>query len=304
MGMSSRADMTATIAAGARGLVNDYAELLKPRLSSLVLITTVLGFYMGYMGPADGPFFMMLVHTALGTGLVAGGAMVLNQYMERSTDALMERTRERPIPQGRVDARDALAYGMVLAGAGSAYLALLVNGLTAFLGVLTIGSYLLLYTPLKTRTPLCTLVGAIPGAIPPMMGYAAAAGLIDARAWTLFAILFVWQLPHFLAIAWLYREDYARGGQLMLPVVDSDGAQTSRQVLSFSLTLLPVTLVPAVVGMAGAVYFAAALFLGVVFLAFGWRLAVSRTPTAARQLFIVSVLYLPLLLGVMVLDRT
>jgi protoheme IX farnesyltransferase len=215
----------------------------------------------------------------------------------------MRRTMGRPLPSGRLAPGDALAFGVLLCLGGLAYTVMLVNTLTAVLGLLTVVSYLLAYTPLKTRTSLCTIVGAVPGALPPMMGYAAATGAVDARAWALFAILFVWQMPHFLAIAWLYREDYARGGQMMLPVVDPTGRTTARHMVIFSLTLLPVTLAPTLIGMAGLVYFAGAAVLGIVFFGFGALVAASRTLSSARQMFIVSVLYLPLLLGLMVLDR-
>lgn len=282
---------------------SDYIELLKFRLVSLVLLTTVVGYYLGFVGPYDANFFILLVHTVLGTALLAGGSMALNQVMERETDALMRRTRHRPVAAGRLGAAEATIFGIALVVCGAVYLSLLVNVLTGILGVLTVVSYLLMYTPLKTRTPLCTLVGGISGAIPPMMGYTAAAGVITPEAWLLFAILFVWQMPHFLAIAWLYRDDYALGRQLMLPVVDPSGVSTSRQMVSFTLTLLPVTLMPSVIGMTGGIYFAAALVLGLVFLGFALAVAVWRTKRAARAMFIVSVVYLPLLLGFMVIDR-
>lgn len=286
-----------------RSVVGDYVELLKLRLSSLVLVSMVVGFYLGYAGPADVTFFMALLHAVLGTALVAGGAMALNQWMERDSDALMERTRNRPLPSGRIGAGEAFVFGLLISVAGLAYLAVMVNLLTAALAALTIGSYLLLYTPLKRRTPLCTLVGAVPGAIPPMMGYTAATGEVTAIAWVLFAILFVWQMPHFLAIAWLYREDYARGGQMMLPVVDPAGTATARHVILFSLTLVPVTLMPALLGMAGLTYFIGALAAGGVFLAFAVALAVRRTNVLARQVFLASVIYLPALLGLLMFDH-
>lgn len=287
----------------ARARWSDYGELLKARLVSLVLVTTAVGFLMGYVGPYDGVFWTGLLRTILGTALVAGGAMALNQYLERRTDALMARTRSRPLPEGRIAPPEALVFGTVLSLCGIGYLCASVNVLTGALAALTSATYLLLYTPLKTRTPLCTLVGAVSGAIPPMMGYTAAAGLVTAEAWLLFAILFVWQMPHFLAIAWLYREDYAAGRQMMLPVVDPSGTATARQMVSFSLTLLPVTLMPTVVGMTGAVYFFAALVLGLAFLAFAVLVAVTRTKPAARAMFLASVLYLPALLTMMMLDR-
>ena len=302
--MNGGADVKMTQVAVARSAVGDYLDLLKMRLSSLVLVTTVVGFYVGAVGPRDLSFFLLLVHTVLGTALVAGGAMALNQYLERVADGLMERTRNRPLPAGRLMPGEALVFGTVLTLAGLAYLAVAVNMITFLLAALTSFSYLFLYTPLKTRTPLCTLVGAVPGAIPPMMGYAAATGTIDAQAWVLFAILFVWQLPHFLAIAWLYRDDYARGKQMMLPVVDPAGTETARQMVSFSLALLPVTLVPATLNMAGLLYFGGALVLGMGFLAFAVQVARTRTRVAARRMFLASILYLPALLGLLMFDRT
>lgn len=280
-----------------------YLELMKLRLVSLVLVTTAVGFYAGSAGPRDAAFFGQLAQTILGTALLAGGAMALNQVMERETDALMRRTQTRPLPQGRLGVREASAFGAVLVMIGMAYLCLMVKVLTGVLGLVTVGVYLLLYTPLKTRTPWCTLVGAVSGAIPPMLGYTAAAGAITGGAWLLFAVLFVWQMPHFLAIAWLYREDYARGGQKMLPVVDPSGASTARQMVAFAAALLPVTLMPTAIGMAGATYFVGALGLGLVFLGFALGVAVWKTERAARTMFIVSVLYLPVVLGMMMWDK-
>jgi len=278
-------------------------ELMKLRLVSLVLVTTAVGFWVGFVGPHDGAFFARLLWTVLGTAMLAGGAMALNQVMERDTDALMPRTQGRPLPEGRIGVAEASVFGAALSVVGVVHLCLSVNLLTGLLGMLTVGTYLFLYTPLKTRTPLCTIVGAVSGAIPPMMGYTAAAGAMTAEAWLLFAILFVWQMPHFLAIAWLYREDYARGRQMMLPVVDPSGASTSRQMVSFTLALVPVTLMPALIGMAGGAYFAAAALLGLAFLGFALAVAAWRTKRAARAMFIVSVVYLPVLLAVMMVDR-
>lgn len=301
--MSTTVEVKSMAMTAARGGLGDYIELMKLRLSSLVLVTTGVGFCLGFSGQIDFTFFISLCHVVFGTALVAAGAMVLNQYIERESDALMRRTMDRPLPSGRVTSGEALCFGVLLSIVGVFYLLATVNSLSATLAVLTSGSYLFLYTPLKSRTPLCTIVGAIPGAIPPMLGYAASAGVIDRHAWTLFAILFIWQMPHFMAIAWLYREDYTRGRQLMLPVVDPTGSSTARQVISFSLTLLPVTLMPTVFGMAGMTYFAGAVFLGLVFLVFAILMATRRTESAARQLFLTSVLYLPLLLALLVFDR-
>lgn len=286
-----------------RAGLTEYVELLKARLASLVLVTTAIGFLMGHVGPYDAAFLVQLLRTIIGTALVAGGAMTLNQYLERDTDALMARTRNRPLPSGRIAPVEALVFGSVLSVCGVVYLCAAVNPLTGGLGALTSATYLFLYTPLKTRTPLCTIVGAVSGAIPPMMGFTAAAGMITAEAWLLFAILFVWQMPHFLAIAWMYRDDYAAGRQMMLPVVDPSGESTARQMVSFTLTLIPVTLMPAIIGMAGLAYFAVAILLGLVFLGFAVAVAAWRTHKAARAMFLVSVIYLPLLLTLMMLDR-
>ena len=283
--------------------VSAYVELMKLRLVSLVLVTTAIGFYATSNAPRDPAFFVHLAQTILGTALLAGGAMALNQVMERDTDALMRRTQTRPLPARRIGVSEATAFGAALLTLGTAYLGIAANLLTGALGALTVAVYLLLYTPLKTRTSLCTIVGAVSGAIPPMMGCTAAAGRITPEAWLLFAILFVWQMPHFLAIAWLYREDYARGGQMMLPVVDPSGASTARQMVSFALALLPATLMPTVIRMAGGIYFAAALALGLAFLGFALGVAIWKTKWAARAMFIVSVLYLPLLLATMMWDR-
>ena len=209
----------------------------------------------------------------------------------------------RPLPAGRVRPRDALGFGLLLSVTGVVYLLLTVNVVATALAALSLASYVLFYTPLKMRTPLCTMVGAVAGAIPPMIGYAAAAGSLDVGAWALFLILFVWQMPHFLAIAWLYRDDYVRAGQMVLPVVDASGVLTARQIVWFCLALVPTTLLPTTVGLAGGAYAACAVLLGAGFLVFGAAVALHRTRTAARRLFLASVLYLPLLLTLMVLDR-
>lgn len=283
--------------------VSAYIELMKLRLVSLVLVTTAVGYYVAATGPRNLAFFALLAQTILGTVLLAGGAMALNQVLERDTDARMRRTRNRPLPEGRVGMFEATVFGTLLVVLGTACLCLAVNVLTGVLGLLTVAVYVAMYTPLKTRTSLCTIVGAVSGAIPPMMGCTAAAGTITAEAWLLFAILFVWQMPHFLAIAWLYREDYARGGQMMLPVVDPSGDSTARQMVSFALTLLPITLMPTVIGMSGGAYFLTALVLGLAFVAFALGVAAWKTQRAARAMFIVSVIYLPILLAMMMYNR-
>jgi len=237
-----------------------------------------------------------------GTALLCGGASALNHYLERGTDALMERTRRRPIPAGRLRPEEALVFGMALSAAGLVVLGF-VNMLTLGLGAASLLSYVLAYTPLKRVTSLCTVVGAVPGALPPLMGWAAARGALGAAGWGLFAILFLWQLPHFLAIGWLYREDYARGGFPMLAVTDQDGASTGRQAVLYATALLPVTLAAGLLASAGAGYLWGALVLGLAFLGCTFAFAWKRTVASARRLFLASVLYLPLVLGLMVFGR-
>ena len=275
-------------------------DLFKARLTILVLLTTLVGFYLGSAGPVSYP---LMVHTMLATALLAGGAAALNQLLEREYDARMKRTRNRPLPSGRMTAETALMIGGACAGGGLIYLALAVNLLTAMLGAVTLCSYLLIYTPLKRVTTLNTVIGAIPGALPPLMGWTAARNSISGEGWALFAILFFWQLPHFLAIAWMYREEYAKAGFVMLPVVDPKGERTGRQALSHTLGLLPISLCPFAFGMVGAVYLVGALLLGGVFIWTALRFSRSLTQQRARALFYASILYLPLLLGLMVMDK-
>jgi protoheme IX farnesyltransferase len=277
-----------------------FADLFKARLTILVLLTTLVGFYLGYSGPMD---FLLLFHTMLGTALLASGAAALNQLLEREHDARMERTEDRPLPSGRMQPETVLILGGLLGGLGLIYLALAVNLLTSLLGAITLASYLFIYTPLKRITTLNTIVGAIPGALPPLMGWAAARNGISLGGWSLFAILFFWQLPHFLAIAWIYRDQYARAGFVMLPVVDPAGERTGRQALSHTLGLLPVSLGPVLFHLAGPVYLCGALVLGLVFLWFAFQFSRQLSRSSARQLFFVSILYLPLLLGLMVFDK-
>ncbi len=284
----------------APSVLADFYELTKPRMNFLVVITTMVGFYMAARVGID---WLLLLHTLLGTALTAAGASVLNQYVERDVDKLMPRTMNRPVPAGRVTPLAALAYGVGLGAAGVVYLALAVNPLTALLGALTLGTYVLLYTPMKRWTTLNTVIGAVPGAIPPMMGFTAAQGALSPEALALFGILFFWQMPHFLAIAILYRDDYARGGFKMLPVVDADLSVTSRQILLYAVALIPASLIPVQFGMAGAAYFTAAALLGFAFLSFCVSCATTRTRTDARKLFFASIVYLPLLLAAMMLDK-
>lgn len=278
----------------------DLVTLTKPRVSLLVLLTTLVGFCLGARG---GIAPQALLEALLGTALLAGGASALNQLIEREHDRSMRRTANRPLPAGRMAPRTALVFGCALSLAGVLELALRVNALTAAIGAATLLSYVFLYTPLKRRTPLCTIVGAVPGALPPLMGFAAARGALAPEAWALFAILFVWQLPHFLAIAWMYREDYARAGYAMVSVGDPDGVATSRRIAAYCLALLPVSLLPSALGMSGPVYFYGALFLGLSHLAIGLTVASLRSRPSARGLFLYSIVYLPALLGLLTVDR-
>jgi protoheme IX farnesyltransferase len=272
--------------------VKDYIALTKPRVTWLILMSTGIGYYFGHAATAG---WWLLFNTVLGTALIASGTATLNQWYERAADALMRRTAGRPLPAGRVSPRGALLFGLALIVLGEGELYFGVNPLTAFLGIFTVASYLLLYTPLKQRTWWSTAIGAVPGAMPPLIGYAAAAGRLSIEAWTLFLIVFLWQFPHFYAIAWMYRDDYARAGIRMLPVVEPDGASTARQIVVFSALLIPISLAPAWLGMTGKVYALAALLLGVVFLRAGIRLSRTRTIQQARGVLRASVLYLPLL---------
>jgi protoheme IX farnesyltransferase len=280
--------------------MRDYLELTKPRITLLILICTAVGYWFGCRSSFH---ISILVHALLGTALLASGTSALNQWYEMDSDAKMRRTRSRPIPAGRMKRSHGFVFGVLLSAAGFAELWYGTNLLAATLGLFTLLSYLLLYTPLKRRSPACTTVGAIPGAMPPLIGYAAAGNGIDAGAMALFLILFVWQFPHFDAIAWMYREDYARGGIRMLPVIEPDGESTARRVVLCSLLLIPVSLLPRFLGMTGPVYAAAALAAGLGLLYFGVRLGRERTSARAHAVLLASVLYLPALLAVMVMDR-
>ena len=283
-----------------RGKHSDFLALTKPRLNLLVLITALGGMY---LAAPQGVPPLTLLHALIGTALVAGGAAALNQVWERDTDGLMRRTRTRPVPDGRVHAVEGAFFGTVLALAGLIQLATGVNLISAAVAAVTLASYVLLYTPLKRRTWLSTLVGAFPGALPPVIGWSAATGEISAAAVALFAIVFFWQMPHFLAIAWLYREDYARAGLPLLPVLEPDGRSTGRQAFAYALLLLPVSIAPAALGLAGPVYVACAVALGAVLLLLSARFARERSTAAARRLFLASIIYLPVLWAVLVADR-
>jgi protoheme IX farnesyltransferase len=277
----------------------DFLELTKPRLNLLVVATTLAGYYLG----ADGFDAGRLASTVVGTGLVAGGAAAFNEILERDTDGLMRRTRTRPLPGGRMRVSAAVWFAFALSIAGLTLLAMGANRLAAGVAAATLLSYSLVYTPLKAKTPLSTLVGGVPGALPPMIGWAAATGTVSIEAWVLFAIVFLWQMPHFLAIAWLCREDYARAGLPMLPVVEPDGRSTAHQVVLYASVLVPVSLAPTLVGLAGRLYFGGALLMGLAFLAFGIQFAWHRTNDNARRLFLGSITYLPLLWGLMLGNR-
>ena len=296
---SAAVESNTSVAQGRSGFAV-FSDLIKARLTSLVLITTLVGFYAGATSPID---YGTMFYALLGTALVAWGAAALNQWLEREPDARMQRTKERPIPSGRLSPDTVLIIGAALSVVGLVVLLFAVNPLTAFLSAITLASYLFIYTPLKRITTLNTLIGAIPGAIPPLMGWTAATGEVSAAGWSLFAILFVWQLPHFMAIAWLYREDYARGGFKMLPIIDPDGRKTAAQAVCHAIGLIPVSLFPSLLGVTGVVYFGGALVLGVAFLIFAIQFSRGLTPERARHLFIASIVYLPVLLGLLVIDK-
>jgi len=283
-----------------RRVLVDLATLTKPRVVLMVVVTTLVGYYVGLTGAAD---WARLLHLAIGTVLAAGGTLALNQYWERDVDARMERTRARPLPDGRLVPLEALAFGAAITVLGIAYLAAFVGVVPALVTLATFGLYLFAYTPLKLRTALCTIVGAVPGALPPVTGWVAARDDAGAGAWVLFGILFLWQLPHTLAIARLYRDDYARAGVRLLPVIDPDGTSTERQIVTGCLALLGVSLLPTLIGLAGGVYFAGALVLGLGFAALGARQALAPSLGGARRVLFASLLYLPALLTLLALDK-
>ncbi len=285
---------------GSRRMSLDFIELTKPRLNLLVLITTVVGVYLG--SPSGVPFTLLL-HTLVGTALVAGGAAALNQVWERETDSLMRRTRNRPLPGGRLGVFEGTAFGSLLCVAGLVELAVAVNPLCSAVAGLTMVSYVLVYTPLKRRTSLATLVGAIPGALPPVIGWTAATGNVSLPALVLFGIVFLWQMPHFLAIAWLYRDDYAAAGIPLLPVLEPDGRRTGQQAFLYAAALWPVSLLPAGVGLAGLPYSIVATVLGFLLIGLAAAFARERSMLAARRLFLFSIIYLPLLWSALVIDR-
>jgi protoheme IX farnesyltransferase len=282
-----------------RSRLGDYVALAKPRLNALVVASTGVGYYLGVsrMDPVT------LVHTLAGTALVAAGASALNQVFERRTDGLMRRTCLRPLPGHRLSPQEAMGFGCIASTMGATELALGANPVAALVAVLTLVFYALVYTPLKRRTPLATLVGAVPGAMPPMIGWAAATGSLTLEAWVLFAIVFLWQMPHFLAIAWLYRDDYQRAGIPLLPVVEPDGRSTARQAAGYAVALVPASLLPSAVGLAGSWYVTGALLLGAGLATVAFAFLRQQSATRARRLFVASIVYLPLLWCLMVANH-
>jgi heme o synthase len=278
----------------------DYLALTKPRVVLMVLITAFVGFYLASPGELH---WLLLGHTLIGVALASGGTLALNQYLERDLDARMLRTRERPLPEGRLQPGEALGFGVAITASGLIYLTWLVNPLSGLITAGSVASYLFLYTPLKQKTPFCLMVGAVPGALPPVTGWAAASGGLSLEAWVLFAILFLWQIPHSLSIAVLYREDYARANFQLLPVVEPEGTRTGRQIVVHSLALLAVGLLPTSLQVAGAVYFVTAFVLGMAMLICGVMVAISYSSAAARRLLFASLIYLPALLVMMAVDK-
>jgi heme o synthase len=280
--------------------MKDYIALTKPRITWLILMSTGVGYF---FGAKNGWHWLTLLHTIIGTGLIASGTAALNQWYEREADSKMRRTQARPLPSGRLDAGRALVFAIAISVAGFVELWFGANPLCALLGLITLLTYLFVYTPLKQRTPHSTTVGSIPGAMPPLIGFAAASGTLTWDAWVLFAILLLWQFPHFYAIAWMYKDDYARAGIRMLPVVEPDGKSTARRILLYSIALIPISLMPKFFAMAGNVYLYGALALGLAFLYYGLRIRTDRTRQQARRVLLASVVYLPVLFSLMLLDR-
>ncbi len=292
--------IVASIARDRRQVAADLLALTKPRVVVMILVTTLVGYYVGLTGAPD---YVRMLHLIVGTLLAAGGTLALNQYSERHVDALMDRTRLRPLPDGRLQTLEALLFGTAITVLGVAYLAAFVGALSAAVTATTPVLYLFAYTPLKVRTALCTIVGAVPGALPPVTGWVAARDDLSLGAWVLFGILFLWQLPHTLAIARLYRDDYARAGVRVLPVVDVDGSTTERQIVTACLALLAVSLLPTLIGLTGGVYFTGALLLGLTFAVLGGWQALAPSTVSARRVLYASLLYLPALLALLAFDK-
>lgn len=280
--------------------MKDYIELTKPRITWLILMSTAIGYYFGHVSGAWS--FWSILHTIIGTGLIASGTAALNQWYEREADRHMRRTQSRPLPSGRLKPAHAFWFAVLLSVLGGLELGFFVNWLSSAIGLLTLALYLGIYTPLKQKTWWSTTVGSIPGAMPPLIGYAAAAGHLTPGAWALYAILLIWQFPHFYAIAWMYREDYSRAGIKMLPVVEPDGVSTARQILLYSVLLIPISLLPHWLGMTGTLYAVGALAMGLLFLYSGIRVSLDRTKVRARRVLLASVVYLPVLYGLMLID--
>lgn len=280
--------------------MREYIALTKPRITWLILMSTGIGFFFGVQKDWS---WLTLLHTIVGTGLIASGTAAMNQWMERRADAHMKRTQSRPLVTGTVNPTGAVLFAIALSVAGYLELAFGANWLTANLGLATLASYLFLYTPLKQKTWWATTIGAFPGAMPPLIGFAASQGELNAQAWALYAILFLWQFPHFYAIAWMYREDYARAGMQMLPVIDPEGARTARHILVTSAMLLPISLLPSFLSMTGVIYLVGATLLGLMYAWAGVRVARERTTPMARKVLLASVAYLPLLYLLMIVDR-
>ena len=280
--------------------IGDYIALTKPRLNVLVVATSAAGYYLGTSAPLN---MANMAAAVAGTALVAGGAAALNQVYERDTDALMRRTRMRPLPDGRVPPFDARMFGLLLSAAGLALLGAFVNLAATALALATLVVYLVVYTPMKRRSPMATLVGAVPGALPPLIGWVASHGHIGVGGASLFLIVFLWQIPHFMAIAWLYRDDYGKAGFPMLPVIEPDGRRTGRQAVVYAAALVPASLVPALIGLSGPVYGGVALVLGAALVWLSLRFAATRSDRSARWLFLSSIAYLPILWIVMMADK-
>ena len=287
-------------ALGLREKLAAYVELTKPRIAFMLVLTSAAGFYLGSF---EGFNFALFTNSMIGIALLAFGVATLNQFIERKTDALMERTARRPLPTNKISPNEALVFGIVQCAVAELYLLFLVNGLTAFLGLIVIVGYVLLYTPLKTRTSASTAIGALPGAMPPLMGWTSAADSINLGAWTLFALLFLWQFPHFLAIACMYKEQYAKAGIKMLPTLEKDGRITARQIVMFSVLMVPVSLAPFFIGMSGIYYLIGASLLGIWFLWTSIEAARAKTVEKSRRLLLVSVLYLPIIFALMVFNH-
>jgi heme o synthase len=298
--MSSGSMQSSTAVSSSSSRAALYLALTKPDVSFLVVMTTIAGYALGTRGPLD---WLRMAQTVFATTLIAAGTSALNHFIERDTDALMRRTASRPLPTGQLRPRDAFWFGIGLIALGTLYLALATNALATVLGILTSVTYLCVYTPLKRKTTLATMIGAIPGAVPPLIGWAAARGTLSIDAWILFAVLFLWQFPHFDAIAWMYREDYGRAGIMMLPVVDREGQRTFREILVTAALLVPVSLLPAVTGLAGAHYFFGALVLGIILVEVCLWAAASKTNVRAKWLMHGTVLHLPILLSLLIYDK-